>query len=159
MSAIGRIFVQEIQRWQREQARALGYERPETAAVSFCQRFGSSLNLNIHWHVIVPDAVFLPDAAGERVDTLKHRAPTRLDLEEIVTIIATRSIRWLEKHGYLRSEDDEDPAENADTTSPWMRCLQGSLAWESCSVGPSTAAPSRAETRHGVARCRSRPRV
>jgi hypothetical protein len=127
LSAIGRIFVQEIQRWQRQQARALGYERPETAAVSFCQRFGSSLNLNIHWHVIVPDAVFLPDAAGEHVDTLKHRAPTRLDLEEIVTIIATRSIRWLEKHGYLRSEDDEDPAENADTTSPWMRCLQGSL--------------------------------
>jgi len=41
LSAIGRIFVQEIQRWQREHARALGYARPETAAVSFCQRFGS----------------------------------------------------------------------------------------------------------------------
>lgn len=93
LSAIGLIFVQEIQRWRREQARALGYERPETAAVSFCQRFGSSLNLNIHWHVIVRDAVFLPDASGERVDTLKHRAPTRLDLEEIVTTVA---IRWLE---------------------------------------------------------------
>jgi hypothetical protein len=66
LSAIGRIFVQVIQRWQREHARALGYEQPETAAVSFCQRFGSSLNLNIHWHVIVPDAVFLqmPAASG-----------------------------------------------------------------------------------------------
>ncbi len=83
LSAIGRIFVQAIQCWQREQARALGYERPETAAVSFCQRFGSSLNLNIHWHVILPDAVFLPDAAGEQVDTLKHRPPTRLDLAPV----------------------------------------------------------------------------
>jgi len=49
LSAIGRIVVQEIQRWQREHARVLGYERLETAAVSFCQRFGSTLNLNIHW--------------------------------------------------------------------------------------------------------------
>lgn len=127
LSAIGLIFVQAIQRWQREQARALGYERPETAAVSFCQRFGSSLNLNIHWHVIVPDAVFLPDASGERVDTLKHRAPTRLDLEEIVTTVAIRAIRWLERLGYLPGDDDEDLIENADTPSPWMRCLQGSL--------------------------------
>jgi hypothetical protein len=35
--------------------------------------------------VIVPGALFVPDAKGEHVDTLKHRAPTRLDLEEIVT--------------------------------------------------------------------------
>jgi hypothetical protein len=42
--------------------------------------------------------VFLPDASGVRVDTLKHRAPTRLDLEEIVTSVAIRAIRWLERH-------------------------------------------------------------
>jgi hypothetical protein len=68
-----------------------------------------------------------PDAAGEQVDTLKHRPRHASTWRSIVTIIAIRAIRWLEKHGYLRSEDDEDPAENADTTSPWMRCLQGSL--------------------------------
>jgi hypothetical protein len=99
LSAIGRIFIQEIQRWQRQQAAALGFERAEGAAVSFCQRCGSSLNLNIHWHVIVPDALFVPDATGEHVDTLKHHAPTRLDLEEIVTTVATRCVRWLDKHG------------------------------------------------------------
>lgn len=66
-------------------------------------------------------------ASGERVDTLKHRAPTRLDLEEIVTTVALRAIRWLERHGYLRSDGDEGPTENEDTASPWMRCLQGSL--------------------------------
>ena len=96
LSAIGRIFVQEIQHWQRQQAEALGFEHAEGAAVSFCQRFGSSLNLNIHWHVIVPDALFLPDAKRDRVDTLRHRAPTRLDLEEIVTTVATRAVRRLE---------------------------------------------------------------
>jgi len=48
LSAVGRIFIQEIQRWQRQLTQALGLERAEGAAVSFCQRFGSSLNLNIH---------------------------------------------------------------------------------------------------------------
>jgi hypothetical protein len=29
---VGRIFIQEIQRWQRQQAQALGFERAEGAA-------------------------------------------------------------------------------------------------------------------------------
>jgi hypothetical protein len=155
LSAVGRIFIQEIQRWQRQQAAALGFERAEGAAVSFCQRFGSSLNLNIHWHVIVPDTLFVPDAMGERVDTLKHRAPTRLDLEEIVTTVATRCIRWLEKHSYLRREDEEDPADNADTDSPWMRRLQRSLG-----VGELQrwAEHGRAEQNADTARGRSLPK-
>jgi hypothetical protein len=127
LSAIGRIFVQEILRWQRQRAAALGFEHAEGAAVSFCQRFGSSLNLNVHWHVIVPDAWFLPDTAGERVQTLKHRAPTRFDLEEIVTAVVARSVSWLDKRGYLRNEGEQDHLESADADSPWLRCLQGTL--------------------------------
>ncbi len=34
-----------------------------------------------------------PDAGSERVQTLRHRAPTRLDLEEIVTAVATNTMR------------------------------------------------------------------
>jgi hypothetical protein len=51
----------------------------------------------------------------------------RRALEEIVTAVAVRSVGWLDKHGNLRSEGEEDPAENADTDSLWMRCLQGRL--------------------------------
>jgi diadenosine tetraphosphate (Ap4A) HIT family hydrolase len=63
LSAIGRIFIQEIQRWQLERARALGFERAKSAAVSFCQRFGSSLNLHVHWHVIVRSPLWCPHPA------------------------------------------------------------------------------------------------
>jgi hypothetical protein len=125
LSAIGRIFIQEIQRWQRQRAQAL----------------------------IVPDALFLPDATGERVDTLKHRAPTRIDVEEIVTSVATRCVRWLEKRGYLRGEGDDDPAENADssdTDSPWMRCLRGSLGVVSYSAGQN-AEPAPLASSHDAA--------
>jgi len=99
LSAIGRIFVHEIQRWPRQRAEALGFERVEGAAVSFCQRFGSSLNLNIHWHVIVPDALFVPDATSGH--TVKHRAPTFQ--------------RWAERG---RAEENADPARGRSVLPP-----------------------------------------
>ena len=49
-----------------------------------------------------PGCAVPPDVTGSHVDTLKPRAPTRLDLEEIVTTIAVRSVGWLDRHGYLR---------------------------------------------------------
>ena len=155
LSAVGRIFMQELQRWQRQQARALGVEHAQGAGVSFCQRFGASLNLNVHWHVIVPDALFLPDASGERVTTQPLRAPTRLDLDEIVTAVAARCIRWLEQHGHLRSEGEEDSAAAADADSPWMKCLQGSLG-----VGELQRRTERdhAEQRRGTAPGRLLPK-
>jgi hypothetical protein len=83
--------------------------------------------LNVHWHVVVPDAVFVPDASRQRVDALRHRVPTGLDLEEIVTAVALRAVRWLERHGYLRAEEGDDLAGSSEADSPWMRCLRGSL--------------------------------
>lgn len=70
LSAVGRIFVREIWRWQPEQFRASFVSGPSTetsrpptvrgGAVCFPQRFGGSLNLNVHYHVAVPDSVFGP---------------------------------------------------------------------------------------------------
>ncbi len=44
LSAVARIFVEEILRWQRERARELGIGQPRSGAVQFPQRFGGSLN-------------------------------------------------------------------------------------------------------------------
>jgi hypothetical protein len=72
-----------------------------------------------------------------------------------VTTVATRCVRWLEKHGYLRSDGEEDAAETTDTDSPWMRCLQGSLG-----VGElqRSAEHGRADENRDPARGRSLPK-
>jgi len=64
LGAVGRVFVQEILRWQRAQARLSDpslASRPATdlrgGAVCFSQRFGGSLDLNVHYHVAVPDGI------------------------------------------------------------------------------------------------------
>ena len=59
-----RIFIEEVFRWQRAAARRAGIPGGQPAAVACTQRFGSSLNLNVHHHTVLPDGVFTRDADG-----------------------------------------------------------------------------------------------
>ncbi len=52
--ALRAIFAQ-----QRRRARRAGALAPRTGAVTFVQRFGGALNLNVHFHCIIPDGVFV----------------------------------------------------------------------------------------------------
>ncbi len=54
LTAQGRIFVEEIARWQKHAARTRG----ETGVVTLVQRFNSILGCFVHFHVLVPDGVF-----------------------------------------------------------------------------------------------------
>jgi hypothetical protein len=51
---------------QRLRARRLGMRDAQTGAVTFVQRFGSALNLNVHFHCVVPDGVWIPTDGGPR---------------------------------------------------------------------------------------------
>ncbi len=64
LTAVGRLFVQEIFRWQRESAGIAGLRRAQCGAICFPQRFGGSVNLNVHYHVAVPDGVFTLDVGS-----------------------------------------------------------------------------------------------
>lgn len=63
LSAALTCFVRAVFRWQRAQARALGIACASPGAVTAIQRFGSVLNLNVHFHTLIPDGVFVPDRA------------------------------------------------------------------------------------------------
>src|SRR5882724_1454286 len=52
--ALRAIFAQ-----QRRRARRAGALAPRTGAVTFVQRFGGALNLNVHFHCVIPDGVFV----------------------------------------------------------------------------------------------------
>jgi hypothetical protein len=63
----------------------------EGGAITFVQRFGSALNLNVHFHCVVPDGVFLDD--GRFI-----AAPPRSDeeIQEVLSRIVARLKRLLE---------------------------------------------------------------
>ena len=68
-------------------------------AVTLIQRFGSALNLNVHFHMRVPDGVYVEGDSGLRFHPVA--APTSQELQRLVSQISERIGRQLERHGLL----------------------------------------------------------
>ena len=68
----------------------------QTGSVTLIQRFGSALNLNLHYHMLYLDGVY--DKQGIFYPV---KSPTYQDIENIAQKIAERVSRYLEKSGYL----------------------------------------------------------
>ena len=62
-SAVLRTFLRTVGAWMRLRARRLGLRGGQVVAVTFVQRFGGILNLNPHFHTLMPDGVFVEDTA------------------------------------------------------------------------------------------------
>jgi len=144
-------LVAEIFRYQSDAAglRGLDRKRARSGAVQFPQRFGGSLNLNVHYHVAVPDGVFVRerarDATGNRPTTFHPLPrPTPAVLDDIVHAIEIRVTRWLRRKGLLADPDpDADFSNEPPEWSALDACLEGSLA-RPRSARSAAAPPSRA---------------
>ena len=67
-----------------------------TGAVTLIQRFGSALNLNIHFHMLFLDGVYV----GEASSSSRFRwvtEPTSYELAQLTHTIARRLARYLER--------------------------------------------------------------
>src|SRR5690606_38879353 len=69
--------------------------RGGTAALTLIQRFGSALNLNVHFHRLVLDGVYRREGEG-RLRFVPVPAPTSAELNRLVQRIAERIGRSLE---------------------------------------------------------------
>lgn len=124
-----RTFVDDVFRFQREQARRIGIRKARSGAVLFPQRFGGSLNLNVHYHVAVPDGAYTRDAVSERGEFHALSGPTATELEDIAFNVEMRTVRFLKRKGLMVDAVDCDtgvPADRADRTA-LDACLEGSL--------------------------------
>ncbi len=74
-----------------------------TGAVTLIQRFGSALNLNVHFHMIFVDGVYVTDAAGELVFRAA-RSPSAGALQALVQRLAEGIGRLLEKRGLIERD-------------------------------------------------------
>jgi hypothetical protein len=93
-------------------------------AVTLIQRFGSSLNLNVHAHMLILDGVYITDAEGSpRFHPVK--TPTQKQLDCLLNRIIQRVIRTLVKDGYLIEDavqpgldlSDHDPLDQLHAAS------------------------------------------
>ena len=82
-----------------------------TGAITFIQRFGSALNLNIHFHMLFLDRVYVVKSNGTRLRFQWVREPTFPQLSQLAYTIAHRVARLLERDTEqldLRDVLDED---------------------------------------------------
>lgn len=87
-----------------------------TGAVTLIQRFGSALNLNIHFHMLLLDGVYLADGVDAPVFH-PVAAPGANELQGLVERIAARVGQVLERRGLI-----ERDIENA-----WLACDSNEL--------------------------------
>ena len=123
LRAMARLFVESIFGLYRTRARRDGLRDGECGAVTFVQRFGGSLNLNVHMHVVVLDGVYVRDADH---GVVFHTAPppTLVELEAIVRRVRDRALLWLRRRGLL----DERPLEERSNEAPGLAALDGCAA-------------------------------
>jgi hypothetical protein len=146
LTALARIFVEAVFANYRARAKRTGINDAQCGSVLAVQRFGS-LNLNVHFHVLVLDGVFSRD---EQRGVLFHPAPapTLADLNGIVERTRRRTTKWLGQHGYL----DEGPLEERSNELPAQTALDAcaTIAMRRGNVAtlPRSDAPDAADDDH-----------
>ncbi len=114
-----------------------------TGAITLIQRFGSALNLNIHFHLLAIDGVYL---LREDAPPLFRRVkvPDRAELEILVQRISQRVGRCLERRGLLVRDAESDwlNLEPPDAHDPMAQLLGSSITYR-VAVGPQQGMSAR----------------
>ena len=130
-----------------------GFERAnmQPGSVTFIQRFGSAINLNIHLHCLVLDGVYRNNTAVFH----EVAAPTLEELQALLAKIITCIMRWLTKQGFLIEEQDRTYLAEADRESALLP-LQAASCTYRIALGPragqkvlslqSVASPDKSST-------------
>ena len=122
--------------WLADQA---GIERAsaQCGAVSLIQRFGSALNLNVHFHMLWLDGVYEPVAARPDKPHLRRaRAPTAAQRTALAAMIAHRVCRHLARAGWLEGEGDSAHLSDRAGSDDAMDALRMSSITYRIATGP-----------------------
>ncbi len=125
VAAIDRILFREIQRWlehsRAEQPltpleRAHGPRDGKAGAVTFVQRFGGSLNLHVHFHVLVLEGLFTRPRGDDGAHPIFHPAlpPSRTELLAVLVRVQRAVRAWLRRRGL----DPSAPRHDSSDSSP-----------------------------------------
>ena len=99
ITAALRACLQVLFSWQRRRFRRRGVSAAACGAVTFVQRFGSALQLNVHFHVLVPDGAFDNDGVF-----VVAEAPDDDDVRDILMRAGRRVLALLQR---FFDNDDE----------------------------------------------------
>ena len=141
-SAVLGIFVRAVFASLRRRARKrVGVADGQCGAVTFVQRFGGALNLNVHFHSLMLDGVYGPGAEGE---PHFHPLPPPSDAEvgRVAEAVARRIVRLLERRG-LGADAVPLEADPLVHEQPLLAALYGASVASRIATGPRAGQPVR----------------
>ncbi|OFZ81150.1 MAG: hypothetical protein A2583_04445 [Bdellovibrionales bacterium RIFOXYD1_FULL_53_11] len=100
VTAVLGIYIKTISSWMAKIARKQGIKGAKTGAFTVVQRFGGALNLNIHFHSLVLDGVYMRPEKGLPPVFKKLTAPSNEDVAKILDTIIGRIAKMLDGKGY-----------------------------------------------------------
>ena len=97
-TTIGQYYVNQAVKRGLERAKV------QPGSVTFIQRFGSAINLNVHYHSVFLEGVYLDRAdQGLKPRFVTGEPPSDTDIAAVVQKISRRVIRTLRRLGYLEA--------------------------------------------------------
>jgi ribosomal protein S27E len=107
----------------------------QTGAVTLIQRFGSALNLNVHFHMLFIDGVYQEKYNG-KLRFHRVNAATNSELNTLVGTISQRVAGHLERQGLLVRDDESSYLTLDLQDDDSMQQLQGHSITYRIAVGP-----------------------
>ena len=96
-------------------ARGIPRAKVQPGSVTFIQRFGSAMNLNLHFHCVFLEGVYLDRTeASLKPRFVQGEPPSDTDIAAVVQNISRRIIRKLRHLGYLEAGIDAAVATGYD---------------------------------------------
>jgi len=109
--AVLAVYARALRGFYRKRARASGHRDGRTGTITVIQRFGGALNLNVHFHTLAVDGVFVREPDGS-LSFAAAKAPTDEEVEALLGVVRTRVLRLLVRRGLLCDHAGEDPDES-----------------------------------------------
>jgi len=107
----------------------------QTGSVTLIQRFGSALNLNVHFHMLFLDGVYAKNKYG-KATFQRTNAPTQEELARLVHTISHRVARYLERQGILERDEENSYLQLDGIDEDPMQQLIGCSVSYRIAVGP-----------------------
>jgi len=107
----------------------------QTGAVTLIQRFGSALNLNVHFHMLFLDGVYTETKHG-RTRFQRTNGPEQQELKELVHTISHRVAGFLEREGILERDEESSYLNLDDADEDPMQQVLGCSVSYRIAVGP-----------------------
>ncbi len=130
--AVLAVYVRVLLGFQRRRARRHGISDGRSGCVTVIQRFGGGLNLNVHFHTLVLDGVFI-EGAGAPLRFRPLPPPTDKEIGIVLAMIDTRVRRLLQRRGFDTSGADLPQRDPVAEESPALAgissaSIQGRIA-------------------------------